>query len=125
MKGIDPKDIEAGLKEHVFWYVYDENTQQVITVPDDQANEYVAILFQEKKDAETWKFVLSKSVAHQDHKLRVDGDKFQSIYEDSLEHQEFKLLAFSPEEASKFFEAYKDILLTRDFEESRDLQKDD
>ncbi len=119
MKAIDPKDIADGLNEQVFWYVYDESNQQVIAVPNDQANEWVVILFSEKKDAETWKFVVSKSAAYQDLKLSVDGNKFQTIFEDSLEHQEFKVFPVSSDEAGKFFEAYKDILQTREFEKRK------
>ena len=118
MKAIDPKDMAGGLNEQIFWYVYDESNQQVIAAPDDQANERVVILFSEKKDAETWKFVVSKSVAYQDLKLSVHGDKFQSIFEDSLEHQEFRVFPVSSDEAENFFEAYKDILRTRDIEET-------
>lgn len=118
MKGISSKEM-TGHKETVFWYIYDEINQQLVAAPDDQANEAVVILFKEKEDAQTWKFIVSKTPAYQDGRLDVRGDRFQSIFEDSLEHQEFRVFPVDSDEARKFFEAYKDILRTREFEEER------
>lgn len=122
---IPPEDMMTKYRDDVFWYVFDESTQLILAHPVKRQMEPTTYLFQEKEDAETWRYIGSKSTTHGDHKLVVEGAKFLSIkeaVEDTL--GEFKILAVSHSEAQNVFENYPVIKLTREVEERRKLDHD-
>jgi len=117
---IPKEEMMTKYKDDVFWYVFDETKQQVLAHRVKNKIEPVTYLFQEKEDAEEWRYIGSKSGTHQDHKLIVEGAKFSSILEsvkDTL--GEFEVLAISHAEAQNVFENYPELKLTREVEESR------
>lgn len=110
-KSIPEADMMTKYINDVFWYVFDETNQQVIASPNDQAMEPIGYVFQEREDAEKWKFLISKTPAYQDLKLRVEGKPFISILEDVKEALgEFQVAAISHAEAENLFENYPDYL---------------
>ena len=114
------EDIMTKYKNDVFWYVFDETKQTVISHPVKGEMEPVAYLFQEKGDAEMWRDMGSKSATHQDHKLSVEGKEFLSILEDVKKKLgEFKVSGISHAEAQNVFENYPEIRLSREIEEER------
>ena len=119
------EDMMTKYKDDVFWYVFDETHQTILAQPVKGVMEPVIYLFQEKEDAETWRYIGSKSATHQNYKLSVKGDSFQSILEDVKETLgEFQVMAISHAEAQNVFENYPEIQLTREVEESRKLNQD-
>ena len=87
--------------------------------------EELTYVFQEQEDAATFKHVLGRTPAHQDHKLDVDSDTFRALLEDIGEEMgRFKLAAISHDEAQKMFEHYKEVLKTRSLAEDPALHKD-
>lgn len=122
---IPEEEMMTKYKDDVFWYVFDETKQHILAHRVKNKIEPVTYLFQEKEDAEEWRYIGSKSGTHQDHKLIVEGAKFSSILE-SVEDTlgEFQVLAISHAEAQNVFENYPEVKLTREVEESRKLNQD-
>jgi hypothetical protein len=123
-QGIPPEEM-AKYQNDEFWYVVDETTQLRLAHRVKRKMEPVTYLFQEKEDAETWRYIGSKSGTHQDHKLSVEGEIYSSILK-ALEVTlgEFDVLPISHAEAQNVFENYPEIKLTREVEERRKLNRD-
>jgi len=118
--GFGLEDMKSKYKDEVFWYVYDQTKQHVVAHRVKNKIEPVTYLFQEKADAEEWRWIGTKSGTHSRDKLIVVSDKFSTIaemVEDTL--GEFEVLAISHAEAQNVFENYPELKLTREVEERR------
>lgn len=122
---IPDEEMMTTYKNDVFWYVFDETTQLILAHPVKGQMEPRTYLFQDKDDAETWRYIGSKSGTHQDHNLIVEGAKFVS-FKESLDDTlgEFRVFGVSHAEAQNVFENYPEIRLTREVEERRKLNRD-
>lgn len=104
MKGISPERMTEHM-DTVFWYVFDETNRLVVAAPDTES-EGVSILFLKKQDAQKWKSLVSSAPAYKDVNLSVQGDRFRSIYEESLDYPEFRVLPIASKGAEEFLSHY-------------------
>jgi hypothetical protein len=93
-----------------FWYALDLSVDppMLIANPFVDDMEELTYIFQEEEDARLWAHVVSKTPAHQDHKLDVNSDKFRDLIQDIGEEMgRYKFAAISHDEAPKLFEHYE------------------
>jgi hypothetical protein len=126
-KPISPEEVSAKHMDDYFWYVLNLRIEppEVITNPFVDKIEESTFIFQEKEDAETFAYVLSRTPAYQDEKLGIQSDKYSALIKDVEEEEmgRFPPVAISHEEAQRMFEHYEEILKTRDLAEDPELHK--
>jgi hypothetical protein len=119
-QAISPKEIEEkGLNKRPVWYVFNETKKEVPGFPSTTSNDRITPVFLEKKDAETFKFIISKQPYYQDVTLSIQSEIFQKLFEEIIEdEQEFALQMYGPDEAREWFKDFQDILRTRPVDNS-------
>lgn len=119
-KFIPKEDMETKFRNDTFWYVYNKTDKIIIASPLFGDMESIAIVFQEKEDAETMRFILSKADDAGGKELVVIGRPWLNMEESASETEgQYKWAAINHEEAQIMFEPAADLLRTREFEESR------
>ena len=126
-KPISWEDMTTKHMDDYFWYVRDLSVDPPIVIANPFVDdmEELTYIFQEQEDAETFKYVLGRTPAHQDHQLDLESDTFRALLEDIGEEMgRFKLAAISHDEAQNMFEHYEEVLKTRSLAEDPALHKD-
>jgi hypothetical protein len=120
-KFISVEDMLTEFKNDIFWHVYNKTDEVMVSSPLFGDMESIVILFQEKKDAETAKFIFSKADDAAGRELFVIGERWQVV--DQLAHEtlgQYKWVAIDHKQAQVMFEPAADILRTREYEESQE-----
>lgn len=75
------EDLLNKYNDHDFWYLYDETRKQIIAAPNMNGMEDLGYAFVERADAETLRYLLSKTPAYQDDRkqAKVMSDKWPVI----------------------------------------------
>ena len=119
-KFISKEDMQTKFKDDVFWYVFNNTDKVIIASPLFGDMESITIIFQEKEDAETMKFILSKADDADGKELVVIGETWNIIDKSASDTEgQYKWAAISHEQAQIMFEPAADLLRTREFEEAR------
>lgn len=117
------EDMETKFKDDEFWYVYNKTDEVIIASQLFGDMESIAIVFQEKEDAETARFILSKATDAHGKELIVIAEKWRDIDHSTIETEgQYKWAAINHEQAQIFFEPASDLLRTREFEESQNKE---
>lgn len=113
---ISPEELVNKYNDHDFWYLYDENRKQIIASPNMNGMEDLGYVFVEKADAETLRYLLSKSMAYQDDRKQatVISDKWPVIDANCAETWgAVKWIALEPDQAKILLDyIHKDVPLT-------------
>lgn len=122
VQSISPQEIaERGLNSHVVWFVYNETDQEVSGFSASGGRQgRITPVFLEKEDAETCRFIASKQAYLQKSSLGIRSEIFQTLFEEIVEDEpEFTLQLYDSNRAKEWFKQFENILLTREFEETR------
>lgn len=122
---ITPEELINKYNDHLFWYVFDNNQKQIVASPNMNGMEDLGYVFVEQADAESFRYILTKTPAYQDnHDFSVISDRWTTIDKSCAETKgEYKWIALEPDQAKIVIDyTRKDIPLSETEEqELRDL----
>jgi hypothetical protein len=116
---ISREDLISKYNDHLFWCVFDEKRKQVVASPNMNGMEDLGYAFVDRADAESLKYILTKTPAYQDdHQFRVVSDKWPDIDAAcAATLGEFCWVGIEPDQAKILFEYIRKDLPLSEAEE--------